>query len=91
MAPYPVQPGKNVVVTAHGFQDETVTGGTWDTKIYLWGVEVQHDSGHVCGLIPNCPCPCKLNLKNLNKPSFITFIFFFRQTWKLFYCSNYCR
>ena len=39
-------------------QDETVTGGTWTTTVYLDGFQVQQDNGEVCALIPNCPCPC---------------------------------
>jgi len=58
MAPYPAQRGKNVTIHAHGVQDETITSGTWEAKVYLDGINVQSDSGSVCDLIPNCPCPC---------------------------------
>jgi len=59
MAPYPAIRGENVTVHSHGVQDETVTGGTWVTKVYYDGFNVQSDSGAVCDLIPNCPCPCQ--------------------------------
>jgi len=58
MAPYPAMQGQNVTVHAHGSQDETVSGGTWQTKVYLDGWNVQTITGGVCDLIPNCPCPC---------------------------------
>jgi len=58
MTPYPAIAGENVTVHAYGVQDETVTGGTWTTTVYLDGFEVQSDSGNVCDLIPNCKCPC---------------------------------
>lgn len=34
-------------------KDETVTGGTWDVKVYVYGFLVQEDTGNVCDLIPN--------------------------------------
>jgi len=58
MVPYPAEAGENVTVHAYGTQDETVTGGTWTTTVYLDGFQVQSDSGNVCDLIPHCPCPC---------------------------------
>jgi len=35
-----------------------VTGGTWDTKVYLGIIKVMEFHGNVCDLIPDCPCPC---------------------------------
>jgi len=72
MTPYPAVKGANVTVHAHGFQDETVSSGTWDTKIYYYGIEVQHDSGGVCDLIPNCACPCKSGAYTTSQSVYVT-------------------
>eukprot|EP01119_Soliformovum_irregulare_P021121 TRINITY_DN697_c0_g1_i1.p1 TRINITY_DN697_c0_g1~~TRINITY_DN697_c0_g1_i1.p1 ORF type:complete len:139 (-),score=24.86 TRINITY_DN697_c0_g1_i1:50-466(-) len=74
MAPYPAVRGQNVTTHAHGVQDETVTGGTWSTTVYKYGVPLQTDSGKSCDLIPNCPCPCPAGTytssQTLTVPSF---------------------
>jgi len=72
MAPYPAQSGQNVTVHSQGYQDETISGGTWDTKIYWHGFEVQEDSGSVCILIPNCPCPCPAGHYTTSQSLYVT-------------------
>jgi len=58
MTPYPPVPGKNVTVTITGQQSVTINGGTWGVTIYYGRIPVQKESGQVCELNPDCPCPC---------------------------------
>jgi len=57
-SPDPAIRGQNVTTRATGYQDETVTGGTWETKVYYGFLPVDSFSGPVCALIPTCKCPC---------------------------------
>eukprot|EP01121_Diplochlamys_sp_Union-15-3_P009592 TRINITY_DN2615_c0_g1_i1.p1 TRINITY_DN2615_c0_g1~~TRINITY_DN2615_c0_g1_i1.p1 ORF type:complete len:146 (-),score=32.73 TRINITY_DN2615_c0_g1_i1:98-535(-) len=59
MSPYPAVAGTNVTTHATGAQDETVTGGSWTTTVYLGVLPVETYKGPACELIPGCPCPCK--------------------------------
>lgn len=56
--PYPVEAGKNATVTAWGDQAWTFRNGTWETGISRFGHVWQTEKGDVCGLDPDCPCPC---------------------------------
>jgi len=63
MSPYPVEPGKNVTITTFGDQETTMTGGTWNTSVYLGPVKVEELSGPLCDgsialLFQGCGCPC---------------------------------
>ena len=56
--PYPVVPGKEVIITSIGTQNEVVRGGNWSANIAYGPIHLQEMSGDVCGLAPKCPCPC---------------------------------
>lgn len=58
LSPYPVEAGKQAIITSTGTQSETVTNGTWYAYISKYGFKVQQMKGDVCGLSPTCPCPC---------------------------------
>lgn len=58
LTPYPVQAGKEAIITSTGTQREVVKNGTWYAYISKFGLKIQEMKGEVCGLSPTCPCPC---------------------------------
>jgi len=72
MVPEPVVPGKNVTITTYGNQNVTMSGGTWNTTVYLGPVKVDSLSGPLCiGSTPtlfigcSCPCPPDTNRESI--------------------------
>ena len=56
--PYPVKPGQDALITCIGTQRETVSGGNWTAYISYGHWKLQKMNGEVCGLSPDCECPC---------------------------------
>jgi len=66
MVPDPAVAGQIVTVTTVGNQEVTISGGYWNTTIFLGPIKVGEFQGQLCDgttslVLQDCDCPCPTN------------------------------